>query len=415
MKRLTLAISFVLIAAASTLAQKLQGSSGNFYATIQKSFDVSAGGSIVIKEVPGDFEVTGWDKNVVDITQEIKIKSFTKGEAEEIFRRANAAYTQTGNKIRIDGDYSGHRVHNSFVINVPATFDVTIGTSGGDITLAKTEGEIELSTSGGDITISNTSGRTRASTSGGDLSFSDVSGTISGSTSGGDIALQNIYGEGTFTTSGGDIVVRNATDKIKLNTSGGDIRVEDVSGDVGANTSGGNILVRKVGGRCSVNTSGGDIELYDIGGAMNANTSGGDIKGENFMESISVNTSGGDIDLDNVQGEVKGNTSGGDIDVVVTLQDFSKAHGVSLKTSGGDIRLTIPEDLPATVIAEIRTSRRNYEAKRYDIYSDFPLTKTKPEEHGEVVIRSEGDINGGGDTISLETSGGDIYIKKGDK
>jgi hypothetical protein len=415
MKRFTLAVSIILILSAAMLAQELKGSSGNFYATIQKSFDVSPGGSITIKEVPGDFDVKGWDKNVVEITQEIKIKSFTKGEAEEIFRRAKTAFTQSGNKIRIDGDYDGNRIYNNFIIKVPTTFDVTIGTSGGDIELAGTEGEIELSTSGGDISISNTSGRTRVSTSGGDLSFSDVSGTVSGSTSGGDIDLQNIYGEGTFTTSGGDIVVRNATDRIKLNTSGGDIRVEEVSGDVGANTSGGDITVRKVGGTCSVNTSGGDIELSDIEGAMSANTSGGDIEGENFMESISVNTSGGDIRLDNVQGEVKGNTSGGDVDVVVTLKDFSKAHGVNLKTSGGTIKLTIPADLPATVHAEIRTSRRNYDAKRYDIYSDFPLTKTKPEERGEVVITSEGDINGGGDPIKLETAGGDIYIKKGSK
>ena len=410
-----LAILFVLgalLLSVNLPAQDLRGSSGNFYATISKSFDVQAGGSLTVKNVTGDFDVKGWTNNVVEITQEIRIKSFTKGEAEEIFKRAHNAIEQSGSRIRIEGDYDGNRVHSTFTINVPEKFDVAIGTSGGDIELAGTEGEIDLSTSGGDIEIMDTAGRTRANTSGGDLTFSDVSGTIAGATSGGDIELKDIYGDGTFTTSGGDIYLVNATDRVKLNTSGGSIKVEQVSGDLNANTSGGDISVRQISGSCSVNTSGGDIDLHDIQGPTRANTSGGDITGENFMEKISVNTSGGDINLENVQAAVSGRTSGGDIDVVVTLTDFSKPHDVDLKTSGGEIKLTIPEDMPATVSAEIRTSRRNYEMKRYDIYSDFPLTKIEPDDRGEVVIRSEGDINGGGDPIVLETSGGDIYIKK---
>ncbi|MBN1480267.1 hypothetical protein JXA70_08360 [candidate division KSB1 bacterium] len=408
-----LLILLALVLSAPLPAQGLKGSSGNFYATINRSFDVQPGGSITVKEVTGDFKVTGWSKNVVEITQEIKIKSFTKGEAEEIYKRAQDAIEQSGSKIRIEGDYDGNRVHSIFTINVPEKFDVSIGTSGGDIELSGTEGEVDVSTSGGDISITDTAGRTRASTSGGDLTFSDISGTVAGATSGGDIDLKDIYGQGTFTTSGGDISLTNATDNIKLNTSGGSIKVREVSGDLGANTSGGDIDVMNITGSCSVNTSGGDITLQDMSGPTNANTSGGDISGSNLMEKIHVNTSGGDIDLDNVQAQVSGRTSGGDVNVVVTLKDFSKPHGVDLQTSGGTIKLTIPEDMPATVKAEIRTSRRNYEMKRYDIYSDFPLRKTEPDEHGDVIIKSEGDINGGGDPIDLETSGGDIYIKKG--
>lgn len=411
--KLCLSMLLALFLSAPILAQGLQGSSGNYYATINKSFDVQPGGSITVKDVTGDFKVTGWSKNVVEITQEIRIKSFTKGEAEEIYKRAQNAIIQSGSTIRIEGDYDGNRVYNNFTISVPEKFDVAIRTSGGDIELSGTEGEVDVSTSGGDIDISDTAGRTRANTSGGDLKFSDISGTVAGATSGGDIDLKDIYGQGTFTTSGGDIVLNNATDNISLNTSGGSIRVQQVSGDLGANTSGGDIHVMNISGKCSVNTSGGDITLQDISGPTNANTSGGDISGANFREKIHVNTSGGDIDLDNVQAEVSGRTSGGDVNVVVTLTDFSKPHGINLHTSGGTIKLTIPDNMPATVKAEIRTSRRNYEMRRYDIYSDFPLRKTEPDKHGDVIIKSEGDINGGGDLIELETSGGDIYLKKG--
>ena len=379
----------ILALLVSVQAQDLQGGSGNYHATIEKSFDVSPGGEITVREVTGDFNVKGGSNDAVKITQRITIKSFTKGEAEEIYRRAKTAMEQSGNRIRIEGDYKGNRVHSVFDIQVPEKFDVTIKSSGGDIELAGVEGEIELSTSGGDIEITDSAGQTKASTSGGDLTFSSISGSVQGSTSGGDIDLQDIFGEGSFSTSGGDIELKNATDRIKLSTSGGSIRVEKVSGDLQANTSGGEIWVQNIGGTCRVNTSGGDIRLQSITGDIKANTSGGDISGADFDEPVSVNTSGGDIELDDVRAAVSANTSGGDVDVVMTLTDFSKDHGVKLGTSGGTITLTIPENLPATIEAEIRTSRRNYDMERYDIYSDFPLKKSKPEEFGDVIIRSE--------------------------
>ncbi|MFQ5630172.1 MAG: hypothetical protein ACE5I1_15495, partial [bacterium] len=68
--------------------------------------------------------------------------------------------------------------------------------------------------------------------------------------------------------------------------------------------------------------------------------------------------------------------------------------------------------LPAKIIAEIRLDRRNRRYDRYDIYSDFPISKQKLEEDRREIIRGESEINGGGDVIHLVTSGGNIYIKK---
>ena len=413
MKNLSIALPIALLFCCATgYSQELKGSNGNFTAKIEKSYDVSPGGSLTVKKVVGDFTIKGWTKNVVEITQEIRIKSYTRGEADEVYKRVLASYSISGDKVRIEGDNNGNRMNNTFTINVPEKFNVEVGTSGGDIDLSGVEGEVELATSGGDIEVMDTAGRVKVSTSGGDLKFSSISGPITGSTSGGDIDLQDIFGEGTFSTSGGDIRLKNATNRVRLSTSGGSIKVATVTGDLGANTSGGNIDVRDISGDCSVNTSGGDIDLNDIKGLLKANTSGGDISGANFDKKISVNTSGGDIKLDNVKAGVSGNTSGGDVTVIMTNTDFSQDHSVDLRTSGGTIKLTIPEKMPATINAQIKTSRRNYERKRYDIYSDFPLTKTKPDEYGKVIIKSEGDINGGGDLIRLETSGGDIHIKK---
>ena len=101
---------------------------------------------------------------------------------------------------------------------------------------------------------------------------------------------------------------------------------------------------------------------------------------------------------------------GGDINIDMTLQDFGKPHAVHAETTGGDIRIQIPALLPATITAEVRLSRRSN--CRNDIFSDFPLTKSAPDETGDRILRSKGEINGGGDLIDLKANGGSIYIKK---
>jgi DUF4097 and DUF4098 domain-containing protein YvlB len=414
MKKLGIIFYVVLLLTCAVSAQELKGEGGDFYTTISKSFKVGEGGNFNAERITGDFDISTWEKEEVAIQLEMRIRSFTRGEAEEVYRRAQTSFSMSGKTVYVKGDFNGDngRVENHFTVTLPKRFNVRIETSGGDIFLTQLEGEVEMKTSGGDIHISETSGRVRVSTSGGDMIFSQVSGEIDANTSGGDIDLRKIFGRGRFNTSGGDIALDEASNEVSLNTSGGDIQVKRAQADLSANTSGGDIAISDCIGKCSVNTSGGNISLERMKGNVSARTSGGDIVGADFEEPVSVSTSGGEIRLTNVRAAVFCETSGGDIDVQMSLADFSKNHAVELRTSGGKITLTLPEKLPATITAEIRTSRGNYRMERYDIYSDFPLTKTKPDEDGEVVIHSEGDINGGGDPIKLETTSGDIYIKK---
>ncbi|MFQ5677654.1 MAG: hypothetical protein ACE5G1_17325, partial [bacterium] len=124
-------------------------------------------------------------------------------------------------------------------------------------------------------------------------------------------------------------------------------------------------------------------------------------------------------ELQDVKGGVEAKTAGGDVKVEITLQDFKKGHAVDLRTAGGEIVLHIPEKLPASIRAEIEISDR---WENYNIYSDFPLTssedsaregsKHRRRSRRRRYIRSEGDINGGGDFIELYTANGDIHIKK---
>jgi DUF4097 and DUF4098 domain-containing protein YvlB len=154
--------------------------------------------------------------------------------------------------------------------------------------------------------------------------------------------------------------------------------------------------------------------VRNTGGNTRASTSGGDIVASNINGSITANTSGGDLDLRDVRGAIDGSTSGGDVVASLTLTDFSKPHPVTLRSSGGNITLSIPEKMPATIRAEIILDRRHGwgSFERYEIISDFPLTISKDEDRGRERIHGEGSINGGGDLIDLSTSSGNIEIRK---
>ena len=98
------------------------------------------------------------------------------------------------------------------------------------------------------------------------------------------------------------------------------------------------------------------------------------------------------------RGFIEADTSGGKIDAEMIVDDKNVDTHVDLESSGGSIALHIPGRLAASVSATLKITRS---ARRdYRIYSDFPLT-IKGEDSSK--ITANGDINGGGDKITLST------------
>ena len=147
-------------------------------------------------------------------------------------------------------------------------------------------------------------------------------------------------------------------------------------------------------GKASLSTAGGNIDL-------------GAAKGH-----VDAKTAGGELNLKNIVGSVNGKTAGGNIDV--ELNPIG-AGSSSLATAGGDITLFLPADAKATISARIRgDDSRGDEPPEYEILSDFgPVTLEEGGRRGE--LRATLKINGGGTPIRLETSEGNISVKKGAK
>jgi len=178
-----------------------------------------------------------------------------------------------------------------------------------------------------------------------------------------------------------------------VNTSGGDVEAKNLIGSVNYSTSGGNIDVEKIEGETTISTSGGDIDVRDIIGNVDAETSGGNVMCENIVGSVNGHTSGGNVEIRSVDGRVKAGTSGGSVVIKVTGDN----KGIDAETSGGGIDIYIKDNVGADIDAE--TSGGSVDC-------DLSVTVRGKVRDSEL----HGKINGGGNPIRAETSGGSIRI-----
>lgn len=416
--RLTTAMLVLMVLGLHTaMAQQLQERGGVYETTLTNTFDVDAGDGLEMDRITGAVHIETWSRSEVEIVEELRL-DLDRDEAEEVVALSEDSYSQERGLVivrprrsswdRNSWGRNGRRyIQREYTIKVPESFDVNVETSGGAISVTGLNGDIDVSTSGGSITATDIVGEIDASTSGGSLEFVNIDGDIDASTSGGSVELESINGEIDVSTSGGNIRVRDVDDSVDVSTSGGNIEAENIRSDFNASTSGGNIELEDIFGEADVTTSGGKIRLRNIKSGIQAQTSGGDIIGQGLEGPVEVSTSAGDIDLREVFASVRATTSVGDIDIDLQTPGSDIDMDIRLQTNHGDISISIPENMPASIEAEVDLQGR-YD--RNDIHSDFPLTR-RGNRRDERRIRTYGEINGGGHTIDLSVSSGSIYIR----
>lgn len=353
----------------------------------EQSFSVGKNSSLDVSVSGGDLLVKTWEKSEINIV----IEGIDDEDLEYV------KMTQSGDNVRVAyrPKWRGYG-DGRFVMTVPATCKINVRTSGGNIELQ------------GNLTAN-----AKGSTSGGNIIIERVKGTVSMSTSGGNIDAGDIDGSAELRTSGGNITLASVNGEASVNTSGGDIRIEKVGKKLDAHTAGGDIEVGDIGGDAALSTAGGDVRVGKVSGSAYLRTSGGNIKLNGASGAVEVKTSGGDITLKDITGSIIAKTAGGNIDA--ELNPSAKGES-ELTTAGGNVKLYIPANAKATIEAVIRlrdewgSSRRD----RYDIKSDFKAEtydkRGGKDDYDE--IRATYLLNGGGESIFLETVNGNIEIRK---
>lgn len=196
-------------------------------------------------------------------------------------------------------------------------------------------------------------------------------------------------------TDGGEIRVNGITGNVKARTSGGDLEFAHLEGTLDGQTSGGGINVADCKGPIEIETSGGDIRVVDGKGGLNAHTSGGRIEVRNFTGDTEVRTSGGNLTLEKIAGKLVGRTSGGGIHASLP---GAVLGDVKLETSAGNIDLAIPSSAALTIDANTSVG---------EVKTHLPIVGKDDEDREHL----RGTLNGGGKSVRLETSAGNITIR----
>jgi DUF4097 and DUF4098 domain-containing protein YvlB len=353
-----------------------------YFERTAQTFAVNPGGTLTIDSPSGSIRIESGTNNEVVVVAEKRISENDEADAREEFSDIEVSMDQRGDDVRIQVDGLGRRSYRSmqirFTVKVPTPYNLNLDTKGGSIRIGDLQGDVVAETSGGGIEV----------------------GRITG-------------GRVDVTTAGGSITIREGGEDVQATTAGGSISVRRTGGDLSVRTAGGSLDIGPVGGNIRANTAGGSIHLEESGGSVWAKTAGGSIHVDGSNGPVEVETAGGSIEIENARGAIEARTAGGDVEAELVIFDAGVDTHCYLKTAGGDVTIYLPENLAASIDAEIRIRGNDrWRDDDYRIYSDFDLDMEDDVDKYRNRITAQGDINGGGDRIRLNTTNGDIYIRK---
>jgi len=213
---------------------------------------------------------------------------------------------------------------------------------------------------------------------------------------------------------------------MKYSTTLGDVRIARVRGEAEIFTGAGQVQLGQVDGSCNVRSLGGPLQLGEIMGPLSASTRAGDILVDSTRRGGTISTEGGTVTLLYTSGPTRLMSGGGDIsvrqaaapvnaettsgDITITIDSGSKSETIDAKTGKGNVIVNVPNGFRADVDATIVTTDPTGDT----ILSDIPgLSVTREQVGGTTRVRAVGKINGGGEKLTLQATGGDIRITTG--
>jgi DUF4097 and DUF4098 domain-containing protein YvlB len=216
----------------------------------------------------------------------------------------------------------------------------------------------------------------RLEPTGGDLSISSIESLeLTGSR--GDVTIKNVHGRVAVTHRGGDLTIDGAG-SVKLNATGSQIRLDRIAHDAAVTARAGELRASRIGGAIELDTTGTDVALEKI---------------ESTTGMLRVSAVNGTIQLDGVQTEGRIDARNADVKLAM-----DKAATIAVFSDGsGDVELTPPA---SGYRLDAVTTEGHIEA------DDRDITVT-PYERGQ---RASGTVRGGGPTITLRTTRGNITV-----
>ncbi len=217
----TLALTGIMLAlVASTAAAQ----------DFQKSYRLSAGGSVSLRNASGNMKITGYDGDAV------LVNAFREGRDRDKIQIDDLS---SGNRVEIRASYPDCRYNCQadvrFDVRVPRGVRLSldrISTASGNIEVSNVvAGDVRVGTASGDVLIKDTSGAIHATTASGEMRVRDASGTVSAQSASGNVEVEIARLEGTddmkFASASGDVNVRlpaNLDAEVEMSSASGSVK-----------------------------------------------------------------------------------------------------------------------------------------------------------------------------------------------
>jgi DUF4097 and DUF4098 domain-containing protein YvlB len=384
------AVLLLTLPLANAQQSRVYGDGGNWTQEITGSLATVK--NLRIKVDIGSVHVEGGSQQGISYV----IRNHSYSGSEDRARREFDSYKISayvhGDTAWIEGNWEGGRPHKfsgDFVVKVPREMD-----------------EIKVETEGGSVSTIGITGRVDAQSGGGSIHLDDIGGAVNAETGGGSIDVGNVASDVRLQTGGGSIKVNSAKGKIEAESGGGSVTIISGMQSAVLETGGGSIQVERCAGRVKASTGGGSIDLGDIGGAAEMETGGGSIRLSSAKGTVRAETGGGSIELNGVPSARAATGAGGIVAKFVASN--GERHDSDLETSAGDITIYLAPNVNISIRASIEV------ANGHNIRSDFPDIKITTEggDYGPKTVTAEGNLNGGGPTLKVRTTTGDISFRR---
>jgi len=203
------------------------GDSQRFKEDFHNTYPLKAGGRVTVDNRNGSVEITGWEKDVVDVvaTKYAATESLLKDTRIEVVASADSVDIRTIVPSGLRGNMGA-----KYIIRVPqkALLD-RINSSNGSVRVESLEGPARLRTSNGAVRVSRVNGLVDAYTSNGSVEVNDQSGGLTIRTTNGGVRVDNVRGAFEASTSNGSIHARLNDPApgrpVKLESSNGSIEL----------------------------------------------------------------------------------------------------------------------------------------------------------------------------------------------
>jgi DUF4097 and DUF4098 domain-containing protein YvlB len=319
---------------------------------------IPANASIQILNPRGDVSITASDDPALQVQAHEMAYADSDSGAKRIFDSETAHVTVSGTVVLVQSNGNDHGRVN-LTITVPRTATVSVNAGKGDVTASGMGAGIDLTGGHGDTHLDAITGPVT-------MHFSNDKH---------DFSAHQINGDINATGNCNDVTLSEVQGKISLNGEiDGEVHIENASAQV------------------SVHTPHTDLQIVGLPGDMTLDSD--NLRVSDAKGPVHVVTRSKDIDLSEIYGDTSVEDSNGTISV-----EPAGAYGVVAKNDKGDVEVTLPPNASATV---------NGQTHNGDIVTDYSLPVT-----GDVDKSVSGKIGAGAATIQMNTSNGDLRIKKG--